>query len=123
MDPPNQLKDMNFLDKIAKFYGLQVNKSKSCFVTGRTAVSRNTIIKSIIGFQKKTYPWNIWDDHYIKVEQQNLCYILYLVNYMTKLVVGKKNNVIMCKDYFNKTCVRSNAIILDSTHPTTKKQY
>src|SRR5438270_6867815 len=49
---------MQFLDDVQKFLGLTVNKSKSCFVTVRPSSSKDTVIKTITGFDKSDLPIN-----------------------------------------------------------------
>src|SRR2546430_1141380 len=49
---------MGLLEDISKFTDLLINKSKSCFATGKRNNSRDTIIKSITEFNKSDLPLN-----------------------------------------------------------------
>lgn len=49
-------KHMSSLEKVAMFTGLTSNKLKSCFATRKNHGPRESIIKSITGFQKKDLP-------------------------------------------------------------------
>src|SRR4051812_40114707 len=53
---PSLKKHMELLDKVHKFLGLEINKSKSCYINERPDSSRDTVIKSITGFQKAFLP-------------------------------------------------------------------
>src|SRR5438270_446748 len=47
---------MELLDNVHKFLGLEINKDNSCYINERPNSSRDTIIKSITGFQKESLP-------------------------------------------------------------------
>src|SRR5438270_7395813 len=47
---------MDFIADIFNFLGLSVNKSKSCFITARPTSSRDTLTRTITGFEKAELP-------------------------------------------------------------------
>src|SRR5436190_1999774 len=51
---PSLKKHMELLEKVHNFLGLEINKSKSCYINERPNSSRDTIIKSITVFQKES---------------------------------------------------------------------